>query len=207
MFGSRCRRTWLYARISNGGDLAIPRGGTIGDARMERSVSWHRGMLGYHRRRPPGDYVVLAGFENDLLVRDPDPSIAGTQIVHISVDAGATVDLAESFKITGALTMVGPGADGPEAVDPSNVVFSWADDSSEDYYTLAVYDAFGNEVWSVPDVPRVTGSATVDVAYAGPALEPGMYYQWRAESWRDSGPISTTEDLLGVFYVPATGER
>jgi hypothetical protein len=38
-----------------------------------------------------------------------------------------------------------------------------------------------------------------------PELIPGMYYQWRAISHRDtggSGPISHTEDLLGVFFIP-----
>ncbi len=153
---------------------------------------------------PLGDYVVLAGFENDYLVRDPDPGISGTQIVHISVDtsSGVDIDLPSSFKITGSLVMVGPGADAPEEVDASQISFVWEDDSSEDYYTLAVYDAFGTEVWFVPDVPRVTGAGNVEVDYDGPALEPGMYYQWRAESWRDTGPISSTEELRGVFYVP-----
>jgi len=51
-------------------------------------------------------------------------------------------------------------------------------------------------------VPRVTGGETVDVPYAGPALEVGMYYQFRATSFRDTGPISQTEDLRGVFFVP-----
>jgi hypothetical protein len=36
-------------------------------------------------------------------------------------------------------------------------------------------------------------------------MEPGMYYQFRATAWRAPGgvpgPISTTEDLRGVFYV------
>src|SRR5207247_2420213 len=36
---------------------------------------------------PDGRYVVLAGFENDNLVRDPDTSIGGTQIVHQQVSA------------------------------------------------------------------------------------------------------------------------
>ncbi len=61
--------------------------------------------------------VVLAAFENDGLVRDPDTSIGGTTIVHIEVMAGQTqVDLAESFKVTGALDVVSPGADTIEIV-------------------------------------------------------------------------------------------
>lgn len=156
---------------------------------------------------PDGNYVVLAAFENDFLVRDPDTSIAGTQIVHLTVPDptdGNDITIDSSFKVTGALTLYGPGADGPEGVDPAALTFTWQDDSSEDFYALVVYDAFGNEVWAVPDVPRVTGGGVVEVDYAGPALTPGMYYQWRATSHRDTGPISTTEDLLGVFYVPGS---
>ena len=152
---------------------------------------------------------MLAAFENDFLVRDPDPSIAGTQILHLTMPDQGTGDASfvinDSFKVTGALTMIGPGADAPEAVDPdAGITFSWVDDSSEDYYTLVVYDAFGTEVWSVPDVPRVTGGGDVEVIYAGPTLQPGMYYQWRAESWRATGPISSTEDLRGIFFIPGT---
>ncbi len=155
---------------------------------------------------PDGTYVVLAAFENDDLVRDPDPAIAGTQIVHVTMDSAQQKDMVldQSFKITEALAMVGPGADGPEAVDPAEtLVFEWADDSSEDFYSIVVYDAYGNMVWNDDHVARVTGPPTVQVTYAGPALEPGMYYQWRATSHRNSGPISTTEDLRGVFFVPS----
>lgn len=154
---------------------------------------------------PPGAYVALAAFENDFLVRDPDPSIAGTQIVHLVVGgaAGLDITLSSSFKVTGALTMIAPGADGPQEVDPASITFIWKDDSSEDFYTITVYNAFGHVVWHDPSVPRVTGAANVEVTYTGPDLVPGMYYQWRAESWRNTGPISSTEELRGVFYIPA----
>src|SRR5262249_31182702 len=36
---------------------------------------------------PAGTYVVLAGFENDFLVRDPDTCIAGTDILHQALGA------------------------------------------------------------------------------------------------------------------------
>lgn len=152
---------------------------------------------------PDGAYVVLAAFENDDLVRDPDPSIAGTQIVHMTLPGEAqTVAIPESFKVTEALVIQSPGAEAPEPVT-GNPTFVWMDDSSETYYGLVVYNAFGETVWEVPDVPRVTGNDTVEVDYAGPALEAGMYYQFRATSFRDTGPISQTEDLRGVFFVPA----
>jgi hypothetical protein len=156
---------------------------------------------------PAGKYVVLAGYENDGLVRDPDTNIAGTNFVHLEVTAGqATVAITDSFKVTGALGTVSPGADAPEAVQGKPDLV-WLDDSSEDWYDLHVFDAFGNEVWNSLKVPAVNGSANVTVKYDGP-LDPGMYYQFRASSWRQPGhgtaaPIATTEDLRGVFYLPA----
>ncbi|MFO0613796.1 MAG: carboxypeptidase-like regulatory domain-containing protein [Polyangiaceae bacterium] len=154
---------------------------------------------------PPGKYVVLAGFENDGLVRDPDPNIAGTQIVHLTMPSpGANMSVPDSFKITEALEILSPGASDPEGVTGAPT-FRWKDDSSEDYYTLDVYDAFGNLVWNDPMVPKVTGG-DVSATYGGPALEKGMYYQFRATSWRQSGgkppgAISQTEDLRGVFFA------
>jgi hypothetical protein len=147
---------------------------------------------------PEGRYVVLAGFENDLLVRDPDTSIGGTQIVHITVTSGADTAAGSGFKVTGARATVGPGRDAPEAVT-SRPTLSWADDTSEDIYKVFVYDALGTKVWE-HDVPRET-SRDPQIAYEGP-FQPGMYYQFRAVSYKDGVPISSTEDLRGVFYVP-----
>ncbi len=151
---------------------------------------------------PPGRYVVLAAFENDRLVRDPDTSIGGTTIVHIEVMPGQTqVDLPESFKVTGALEVVSPGASTIEIVSDAAPTFVWVDDSSEDGYELVVYDAFGTLVHSA-DVPRVTGSAHVSYTWTDASLEPGMVYQFRATSFHDRTGrvyISRTEDLLGVF--------
>jgi hypothetical protein len=156
---------------------------------------------------PDGDYVVLAAYENDDLVRDPDTNIAGTDFVSLHVDStdGATLSISDSFKVTEALAVNGPGAEGPEAVNGAPTL-TWADDSSEDWYEVRVFDAFGNEVWSDLNVPSVSGKGSVSVDYGGP-LDPGMYYQFRVLSWRQPGkgaaaPISATEDLRGVFFAP-----
>lgn len=153
---------------------------------------------------PAGRYHVLAAFENDGLVRDPDASIAGTQIPQIEVVAGVPLELEASFKITAALAVVGPGADVPEAVDAAPT-FAWIDDASEDRYELVVYDARGTEVWHNAELPRVTGGGTVEVPYAGPALVSGMLHQFRVISWSDgpqgSTALTRTEDLRGVFVV------
>jgi hypothetical protein len=156
---------------------------------------------------PDGTYVVLAAWENDDLVRDPDSNIAGTDFVTIEVEGGTgTYTIPDSFKVTEALELFGPGAEQPEAVDGPPTL-RWADDSSEEWYEVRVFDAFGDEVWSVLDVPGASGVDEVTLDYEGP-LDPGMYYQFRVTSWRapgggDPSAISATEDLRGVFYLPA----
>lgn len=153
---------------------------------------------------PAGDYVILAAFENDDLVRDPDTTIGGTETIEITVAPGEPLAISEGFKVTEALDVITPGADRPEAVT-SAPTLTWEDDSSEDYYVVQVFNAFGELVWEDATVPGVSGSDDVTVEYGGP-LEAGMYYQFRATSWKESGgskpaaPISTTEDLKGVFF-------
>ncbi len=145
---------------------------------------------------PSGKYVVLAGFENDFLVRDPDQSIGGTSLVRITVD-GSDVVLDTGFKITGSLD--NPSPDSEEEVT-GTPVFKWDDDSGEDHYEVFVFDAYGTQVWEELNVPGVSGSKQVEVPYAGPALETGSLYQFKAFSIKKNGArISATEDLRGVF--------
>jgi hypothetical protein len=153
---------------------------------------------------PHGTYKILAAFENDFLVRDPDESIAGTQIVELTIDGGGTVDVGESFKITEALAVFGPGVDEPEIVTAAPD-FVFADDSSEDMYHVVLYDALGELVWEDAAVPGVSGSERVTVPYGGDALTPGMYYQFRATSKKDGSSISRTEDLRGIFVFQPEG--
>jgi hypothetical protein len=155
---------------------------------------------------PAGRYVVLAAFENDNLVRDPDTCIAGTDIVHQEVAAGDDVTIEQQFKVTGALDVIAPGADGAEQVD-GKPTLKWVDDSSEDAYAVTVVDAFGNTVWE-DEIAGVSGG-TPQVAYGGPDLDPGMYYQFRVVSTKTQGgvngqtcEIAQTEDLKGVFFSP-----
>lgn len=144
---------------------------------------------------PDGNYVVLAAFENDFLTRDPDTSIGGTALVHITV-SGQSQSLSQSFKVTGSLDH--PSPDGEEVV-MGTPTFTWDDDSSEDHYELRVFDAFGTKVWEDLDVPSVSGNKTVSAMYGGPALKSGSLYQFRAISIKKNVPISMTEDLRGVF--------
>jgi hypothetical protein len=151
---------------------------------------------------PDGDYVVLAAFENDGLVRDPDTSIGGTQIQRVSVgEAGRQVALPASFKITESLAILSPGAgETPEVMD-GVPTFVWKDDSSEERYGLEVLDAKGNIVWSNDQVPKQTGGE-VSVAYSGPALAPASLFQFRVTSFRKGNvPVSQSEELRGVFQT------
>lgn len=153
---------------------------------------------------PPGKYVVVAAFENDDLVRDPDHCIAGTADVHVQVAAGQAAPIATSFKVTGALAVMSPGATQAEAVTAAPAL-RWADDSSEDHYVVEVFDSFGQRVWNTT-ISGVSGG-TPTVTYGGP-MAPGMYYQFRVTSTKTQGGTGTTcelsrsEDLRGVFYVP-----
>ncbi|WP_242342438.1 carboxypeptidase-like regulatory domain-containing protein [Anaeromyxobacter terrae] len=158
---------------------------------------------------PPGRYVALAAFENDFLVRDPDVCQGGTELVSFDVTGALPVSLT-TFKITGSLDVISPGADGPELLTNATPTFSWVDDSSESAYELTVVNAFGDVVWT-KTLPGSSGS-NPSVPYAGPALAPG-YYQFKVKSVKGtctptgtSTPvtqyISQTEDLKGVFIVP-----
>lgn len=147
---------------------------------------------------PDGKYVVLAAFENDNLVRDPDPNISGTQIPHITV-AGAPI-AAGNFKVTEALGVISPGATDPEPVT-GNPTFAWKDDSSETGYALVVFDDFGTKVWEDAMIPSYKGGGNPSLAYAGPALTKGRYYQWRVTSLKMGAPISRSEELRGVFIA------
>ncbi|HWU88576.1 MAG TPA: carboxypeptidase-like regulatory domain-containing protein [Kofleriaceae bacterium] len=145
---------------------------------------------------PAGRYVVLAGFENDYLVRD-ESSIGGTQVVHQQVTAGQDVAIAQSFKVTGSVDIVSPGANGPEMVT-GTPQFKWVDDSSEDRYEVTVFNSYGNTTWQGGTLKNV-----VTLTYGGPPLESGMYYQVRVRSIKDPAEqISKSEELKGVFFVP-----
>jgi hypothetical protein len=158
---------------------------------------------------PPGTYVVLAAFENDNLVRDPDQSIGGTALVRVTVpDTGGAQSLAQSFKVTEALAVVSPGRDQIDKVS-GTPTFTWADDSSEDGYEFRIFDSLGQKVFEDLNVPRVTGSANVTYTPEGLTLKAGTFYQFRVLSYKTGRHgsartyLSATEDLRGVFiYGP-----
>lgn len=146
---------------------------------------------------PDGSYVVLGGFEDDGLVRDPDYEQGGTELQTVTVSGGdAAVD---SFKLTEALQVLSPGGDGPEVVG-STPLLTWEDDSSEKAYEVLVFDSLGEVVWQT-EIDGTSGSDP-ELVYAGAPLEAGMFYQFRVTSLDQGGvPISQSQDLDGVFEV------
>ncbi len=149
---------------------------------------------------PAGSYKVLGAFENDRLVRDPDFGQGNTEIVRVEVSAGQSV-VAPGFKVTGSLDVLSPGAEGAEELT-GTPVFSWVGDSGEERYQIEVFDTFGEMIWSDANIPKSTGSDP-EVPYGGPPLASGTYYQFRVTSFDgNERPLSRTEDLRGVFFLP-----
>lgn len=172
---------------------------------------------------PPGKYVVLAAFETDGLVRDPDLSQGNTSIRHIEVtDAGEIVSLVDplsgstesltGIKVTDPLETVYPGATGLEIIDAAPT-FQWSKDPGAARYEFRIFDAYGALVYEDLEVAQPGGSGPVSYVADGFVMEAGMIYQFRAASMDSPLPVdpgdtsytlSTTEDLLGVFqYEPA----
>ena len=152
---------------------------------------------------PDGRYVVLAAFENDGDVRDPDPNIAGTQIPHIAVSGGAVVNgVQPSFKVTGAVSMVSPGAGDSMDVVSSRPTLVWQAYPSAHTYDLTLFDAMGNIAWIKIGLTAVTGQNNTATYDGATPLASGKVYQWRALARGNAGnPISQTEELRGIFRI------
>lgn len=146
---------------------------------------------------PDGRYVVLAAFENDGNVRDPDPGISGTGLQQLTVSngqlSGAT---SPAFKVTSAVELESPGHTG---IDETNATptFRWKKYPNADAYVLTVFDGLGNLVWTHPIADGNASSET----YAGPSLPTGGFYQWRITGMRKGAPTSHSEELRGLFVV------
>ncbi|MGA9523046.1 MAG: hypothetical protein WBV82_16375 [Myxococcaceae bacterium] len=149
---------------------------------------------------PDGDYVVLAAFESDGLVRDPNTNTSGTELQRVTVSNGAA-NREATFKITDAVEIVSPGAGDTLEATSAIPTFTWVKYPQTQAYNVYVFDTFGNEVWSAVDL-SLGSSGNVSLDYGGPALQSGQIYQWRAVAIANGGqPISQTEDLKGVFRV------
>ncbi len=163
---------------------------------------------------PPGTYDILASYNNDGLVVDPDPQQLPRPIrITLPDDApGGTLDVG-AFKITGAVDLNSPGKELNEAPIPAaGLTFDWVDDAGEDFYSVEVFDAFGTRIWGADPISTSTGGTEPTfvarnvhtLVYAGPALDPGATYQWRVTSYTNTPvqkPISRSENLRGIFTI------
>ncbi len=148
---------------------------------------------------PDGEYVVLAAFENDHLVRDPDPNMAGTELQYLTVANGAP-SAEPTFKVTIAITIVSPGAGDAIETVSATPTFSWAPYSSAKSYEVMVFDVFGVQqgVTAVLNAQALSGDPSH--THEG-VLAPGIYL-WRVLAKGQNGnPISVSEELRGVFQV------
>ncbi len=154
---------------------------------------------------PDGRYVVLAAFENDGCVRDPDICQAGTETVHIELPTQNAMNVG-TFKITDALPTVSPGAEAPQEVT-ERPTLTWGTDSNSQEYIVEVFDAYGDVVFTQMPVAE-TGVTMQSLAYTDPGpFDSGMFYQFRVTGRRETSPgnfcpNARTEDLRGVFFVP-----
>jgi hypothetical protein len=173
---------------------------------------------------PDGQYLAWASLRNDGYVVDPDWIFKNPGGLDVSFLTAGSLEL--NFSVTDAIPLVSPTnpADSTYAVMASSPVptFRWEAYPSAKEYFIEVKDLAGNTLWGGFNADGTVNhdfiaAGAVSVAYnfdnkAGvPALVPGEIYQWRI--WADKGTmadsfveqlISASEDLVGLFQVPAT---
>lgn len=146
---------------------------------------------------PNGKYVVLPGFEDDGLVRDPDTGIGGTPIAKVTV-SGKDVALDTDLRVVAALDVVSPGANAIDTVAGTPKLV-WEADPTADAYHVEVFTMLGAPVWETTGNFNQGGAKPATVDYAGDALEHGGLYQFRVTSVLMGAPLRATEDLRGLF--------
>lgn len=169
---------------------------------------------------PPGDYAVLAAYENDDNVRDPDQNQAGTDIWHITVTPGGTIS-AIDFKVTDAVPLGALGTAGPSGFDTFNALpiqIGWSTYSgANEGYVVRIYDTNGTQVHQVHLTGMQTMTYSWDGSYdGGGSIVEGGVYQVRiiavagvtvSATYPDGLKyLSTSEDLKGVFLYDTAAQ-
>jgi hypothetical protein len=138
---------------------------------------------------PEGRYLVLASPGLDGLTPAAAPPI-------IDVAAGVDYQVPE-IRLRSAVTLVGPGASGPELVSAAPTL-AWHDRPEDDGYRITVVTSVGTTIWQ-DQIARQTSDPTVP--YGG-TLTAGTFYRFRVDALDLTGQVSaTSEDLSGIFYV------
>ena len=176
---------------------------------------------------PDGDYIAWASLANDGYVLDPDWLFKNPGGLDLSFDAVSQVDL--DFSVTGAISLIFPTnpADSTVAAMADSTVpsFRWQPYPSAKEYFIEVRDIDGDVLWGGFNADGTSNHAFIganvgivpynfDGQPDAPELEPGQVYQWQI--WADLGTkqdmfveqlISSSEDLRGIFQVPAPPEE
>jgi hypothetical protein len=155
-----------------------------------------------------GTYQAVAGWGNDGLVLDPDTNIGQTGYQEVSVlgtSPPGTAALPDHFKVTDAVTILGPGQSGDVTLVNGVPTFRWQKYPQAAFYIVKVWDGI------TPDPTWIGDSRTVtmpneQVAYPEtPPLVSGFFYQWWVEAWTSTPTerqLSHSEEQLGIFeYV------
>jgi hypothetical protein len=155
-----------------------------------------------------GTYQAVAGWGIDGLVLDPDTNIGQTGYQEVSVlgtSPPGTAALLDHFKVTDAVTILGPGQSGDVTLVNGVPTFRWQKYPQAEFYIVKVWDGMSADPTWIGD-SRTTTMTNEQVAYPGtPALVSGFFYQWWVEAWTSTPTerqLSHSEDQLGVFeYV------
>lgn len=154
-----------------------------------------------------GTYEAVAGPGPDGLVLDPDTAVglAGFQLVAVlGTSPAGTAALPNPFKLTDAVTILGPGQTGDVALVNGNPTFRWQKHPQAEFYIVKVWDGIADQPWMADS--RTTTMTNEQLTYPGdPALVSGYFYQWWVEAWTSTPAerqLSHSEEQLGVFqYV------
>jgi hypothetical protein len=175
---------------------------------------------------PPGRYLAWASFRNDGYVVDPD-GIFKFGYPMVTFNATLTTDQVD-FKVTGAIDIVSP-TNPPDSIYPAMAdsivpTFIWTKQSSwasAKEYIIEVKDINGNVLWggynradgsiNHDQIVQIPDTAKILYNFDGRAVEdlvPGEIYQWKLYADNNDAAgvqtlLSSSEDLMGLFVVPA----
>lgn len=173
---------------------------------------------------PPGTYIPWASYRNDGYVMDPDwIQKFGLPVLTFALgDSAKTLD----FSITDAIPIISP-TNHKDTLVPVMIfteipTFVWESYPSTQEYIIAVYNSYGDLVWGGYDSNDNVLHAKIDAHttsvvfnFDNSAKEPiygGGSYRWKVWADKDAADgvqqlISSSEDLLGLFHLPATREE